>query len=166
MDTGQRAIRTAGVVAALLGLTAAFGCSGGSASTATLDASPAVDGSVPCNENPWECPAGQTCWPVTGTTFACLPSGGGQSGAPCALDVGVATCTDGLNCLETTGTGMGICSPFCDATHACPATSSCEGGYLPDGGATFNVCVPQSNDGGATTEAAASDAIADAESTQ
>jgi hypothetical protein len=41
----------------------------------------------PCNLNPFECSAGQTCWVSdnnTPPTFACLNSGPGKKGASCS----------------------------------------------------------------------------------
>jgi hypothetical protein len=131
-----RAMRATGVAAALLGLATAFACSSSSKSTVT-----------PCNENPWECKSGQVCWPTTMSAFACVASGTGKAGDTCMLTIGTATCSDGLNCLATSATGDGICTPYCQLTgtaHTCPSTSVCEIGELPGGGDTdgFNVCVP------------------------
>lgn len=113
------------------------GCSSSSASP----------GSQPCNENPWECTTGQTCWPKDESTFACLNSGPGQAGDACQDSVGFPTCGDGLACLETAA-GGGTCSAYCDPTnpsHACPASQTCSIVTLVGGAAPqFQVCVSPS----------------------
>jgi hypothetical protein len=156
----KRAFRVAGIAAAVLGLAAALAC-GSSKSGSTA----AVDSGTPCNENPWECPSGQVCWPTTSSPFACLTSGTAQAGEACMLTVGAATCSDGLNCLAISDSGAGVCSPYCDPTdtdagHGCAATAVCRTAYLPGSGSAtnFNVCVPSEQGG---TSGVASDASAD-----
>jgi hypothetical protein len=78
-------------------------------------------GTTPCNENPWECGSGQTCWPSSDTAFACLNSGAGQVGDSCFDSVGTPTCGDGLGCYQMAVSG-GVCAAYCDPTdpsHAC-----------------------------------------------
>ena len=98
----------------------------------------------PCNENPWECPGGQTCWPATQSTFACLNIGPGNAGDACQDTVGSATCGAGLACLQT-GNAAGLCSQYCDSTdptHACPAGETCQPVLLLGlSGSEFHVCV-------------------------
>jgi len=125
-------------------LSLAIGCSSSS--------SPAGQG---CNENPWECPAGQTCWPKDQTSFACFRSGQGAAGEACENSVGAATCGDGLACLETGTAASGTCSAFCDSTnpsHACSAGETCRMAILLGvANAQFQVCVSTSastTDGG------------------
>jgi hypothetical protein len=104
----------------------ALGCSSSSGS-----------GGQMCNENPWECPAGQTCWPKDESSFACFNSGPGQAGDACQNAVGYPSCDDGLACLET-GTGGGICSAYCDSanpSHACSAGQTCRTAILLGPGA-------------------------------
>jgi hypothetical protein len=97
----------------------------------------------PCNLDPWGCPAGQTCWPATETSFACLNSGSGIPGAACQDTVGSPTCGDTLGCLEI-GPSGGVCSPYCDEaepSHACPAGQTCKTAFLLGaGGAQFQIC--------------------------
>jgi hypothetical protein len=86
---------------------------------------------TPCNQNPWECPAGQTCWPNDQQgDFACLDSGKGQAGAACMDIVGTPDCADGLFCApQISGSASGICSPYCDETsagHGCASGEQCE----------------------------------------
>jgi hypothetical protein len=123
--------RTTGVLV-FAALCAILGCSSSS--------SPAAQ---PCNENPWECPAGQTCWPTTGGAFQCLNSGQGTLGSPCQDSLGIPTCSDGFACLETSASG-GECTPYCDSTnpaHGCPAGLACQTAeLLVSGGAEFHVC--------------------------
>ncbi len=113
-------------------------------------------GTEPCNENPWECPTGQTCWPTTAGAFQCLNSGPGTLGSACQDSLGVATCSDGFACLETSTSG-GQCTPYCDNTnpaHGCPAGLACQTAeLLVFGSAEFHVCA-----GGALAVDAGSDA--------
>jgi hypothetical protein len=98
-------------------------------------------GTTPCNENPWVCPAGQTCWPKDETTFACLNSGTGTAGGACEDTGGTATCGDGLACLQMSG-AAGTCAAYCDNTdtsHACPSGQSCEMAVII--GTTIQICV-------------------------
>ena len=97
----------------------------------------------PCNENPWECASGQTCWPKDPQTFACLNSGPGKAGDACQNSLDSPTCGDGLACLQTSTAG-GTCRPYCDpasSSHACAAGQTCQlvalGGAA---GAQFHVC--------------------------
>jgi hypothetical protein len=96
----------------------------------------------PCNEDPWECGSGQTCWPQNTTSFACLNSGAGTAGSACEDSPGVATCGDGLECFQTSETASGICSPYCDNTstsHACPSGMLCEMDLV--GATTVQICI-------------------------
>jgi hypothetical protein len=97
----------------------------------------------PCNENPWECPKGQTCWPMADSTFECLNSGVGTLGSACQDSVGVPTCSDGFACFATSSAG-GACTPYCDSTdpsHACPTGLTCQTAELLTSSATeFHVC--------------------------
>jgi hypothetical protein len=109
----------------------------------------------PCNENPWECPTGQTCWPATQSTFACLNSGAGNAGDACQDTVGSATCGAGLACLQI-GMSGGVCSAYCDntdPTHACPVGETCQTVQLLGGSASeFHACAgagTSTPDGGA-----------------
>jgi hypothetical protein len=94
---------------------------------------------VPCNEDPWECGAGHTCWPVSTTAFDCLVSGMGKAGDACQNVTNSPACTDGMACLEP-GPAGGVCVPYCDATHTCPAGTTCTMGAL-DGTTPFQVCL-------------------------
>jgi hypothetical protein len=120
-------------IVAVLGIASALACS-----------SKSNPGTAPCNENPWECTAGQTCWPTSAAAFACLNSGPGVAGGACKDSVGIATCGDGLACLETSASN-GTCTPYCDnanASHACPSGLTCQlVQVLASGEAQFQVCV-------------------------
>jgi len=106
-----------------------------------------ADASVPCNENPWECPAGQTCWPMNATTFTCLNAGPGALGATCANTAGSPTCGAGLACFQAIGTATGTCVAYCSTTstsHPCTGPDVCETADLGGaGGPSFSVCVPE-----------------------
>jgi hypothetical protein len=86
---------------------------------------------LPCNESPFECKAGQTCWPnMSVTAFECLNSGAGKAGDACALIGGQVTCGDGLICIALTDPMKGQCTPYCDPTdpsHGCPNGEVCAG---------------------------------------
>jgi hypothetical protein len=104
----------------------------------------------PCNEDPFQCPAGQTCWAKDASTFACLPSGAGQYGDSCQPVAGTGTAPrgDGLVCVATTNAG-GKCIHYCSPSgtaHTCSSgtcTAAAFGG--PNGPLTY-VCA-----GGAST---------------
>jgi hypothetical protein len=100
--------------------------------------------SPPCNANPWECPAGQTCWPKDSQTFACLISGPGKAGDTCLDVVDSPSCGDGLSCFQTAA-GAGTCTPYCDPmnpAHACGAGQVCTLAILGGGaGPQFHICI-------------------------
>ena len=108
--------------------------------------------SAPCNQDPWQCSSGQTCWPQSETAFACLNAGPGTLGGACQDTVGTPTCGAGLFCLMGVGTTMGTCVAYCDSTHACTGGAACKLGALGGtSGPQFSVCVPMavgSGDGG------------------
>jgi hypothetical protein len=85
---------------------------------------------TPCNVDPWQCPAGQTCWLKDNTlAFACLNSAAGKAkGDSCGNTVGSPTCGDGLSCLQLDISKPGVCAPFCDnakAGRGCAAGETC-----------------------------------------
>src|SRR5262245_17136437 len=121
-------MRTSAIV---LGAVAAAAFSVFAACGSSSNSSSSGGGAPPCTVNPFQCPAGQTCW-VTGSpqapTASCLNSGKGKIGDPCALILGTPDCGDGLVCLMAPGAPMGQCTPYCDPTnpaHACPNMESC-----------------------------------------
>lgn len=116
-----------------------------------------------CNTAPSTCAAGTTCWIADDAgTFACLPSGAGQSGDTCTNYIDKATCGDGLACLATGDPTKGVCSPTCTRSQDCAGDALCQTVTYPGGGA-FGVCAsPLRADAG--SDAAASDAGADAAS--
>jgi len=75
-----------------------------------------------CNEDPWQCTAGQTCWPQPcncpqGWQFACVPSAKGiPLGEGCMLQIGTATCGDLQTCVFFQDAGDGVCRGYCDPT--------------------------------------------------
>lgn len=98
----------------------------------------------PCNQDPWQCPAGQTCWPKDPAgNFACLNSGGGVKGAECANTVGAPTCADGLACFQAVGQPTGRCVAYCDnakAGRGCAAGETCATAQLSGTSNTFMIC--------------------------
>jgi hypothetical protein len=124
---------------ALAGAAAAatVGCSSSPSSNADSGAP------KPCNENGGACPDGQTCWPQSATTFACLNEGPGKVGDSCQNTPGTPTCGHGLACLQTTST-CGTCLPYCDPTNPAEACSRGQCTTAVLGGASgpqFEVCV-------------------------
>jgi hypothetical protein len=129
------------------------------ATACSSSSSSATDGgssSTPCNENPWECSAGQVCWPQTQTTYACLNAGPGMLGGACVNTVGSPTCGAGLACFQAIGASGGACYDYCsttDPSHACTGNAVCQTVALGgSGGPEFSICVPQNvgtSDGGA-----------------
>jgi hypothetical protein len=101
---------------------------------------------TPCNENPWSCPAGQTCWPKDLTAFQCLNSGTAKKGEACTNTLGAPSCADGMACLQLSGSSTGFCTPFCDPTnaaHACATGESCYTITLTGASSgPFHACVP------------------------
>ena len=146
----------------------AVGIAAGCSSTkATPGSAPAAG----CNENPFACPAGQTCWAAeclcrSGeacdlTTcvprLACLPSVPGKKPQDlCQNTVKAPTCSDGQKCVEFTA-GKGGCLTYCDAVHPCQDGETCtvlKEGQTADAPA-FRICAPAPVDGGAPDDGAA-----------
>jgi hypothetical protein len=108
---------------------------------------------TPCNENPWQCAAGQTCWPqpcncAAGWQFACIASAQGiPLGESCMLQLGTATCGDMQTCVAFQDAGTGTCRAYCDPANparGCGPEQVCI--VLAVGNASparvENVCVP------------------------
>jgi hypothetical protein len=108
----------AAVLAALLSIASFAACGGDDFS------SDGEEPSTPCNENPWSCAPGQTCWPnADGNAFACLNGAVGMGeGADCDLYPGTVTCGPGLFCTQE------YCRRFCDPedpNRGCPDGQIC-----------------------------------------
>jgi hypothetical protein len=109
-------------------------------------ASPPADTPPACNQNPWECPTGQNCWPESTSTFACVTAGSGAPGSPCPNVVGTASCVAGFGCYQQSSASMGVCVAYCDSQHPCAsgtctaATLSCDGSSSPC--PSIDECVP------------------------
>ena len=111
---------------------------------------------LPCNEDPWKCPDGQTCWlggePASDGswdgTFECLNSRpNGKAGCSCNLKIGIPSCADDLYCLILLGEDAPAphCTFFCDnksPDHACPVGFYC--GPVSVSSQTINLCIPES----------------------
>jgi hypothetical protein len=108
-----------------------------------------------CNDNPWSCPAGQTCWLDANVSAKCLNSGPGQEGDSCVSVAGSPACGDGLFCFQASSTTDGTCVPFCDNTdleHGCTAPAQCGTAQIQGNNGTvgFQICVdPNAGAGGA-----------------
>jgi hypothetical protein len=129
------------------------------AATAAACSSSSSSGSpstTPCNQNPFECPSGQTCWPQSQTAFACMNAGPGALGSMCQDVPSSPSCGAGLVCLQTNPAGQGSCLAYCsttDTSHACTGGATCEVAELGGaGGPTFSVCVPPQSANDAGTE--------------
>jgi len=112
-----------------------------------------ADASTPCNENPWECPSAQTCWPASASAYSCMNAGPGKLGASCQNTIASPTCGAGLACFQAIGASGGSCVAFCSTTdtkHACTGGLVCETVTLGGaGGPQFSVCVsPPGSDAG------------------
>lgn len=99
-----------------------------------------------CQDHPWDCPAGTTCWPATadGAKFDCRQSEPVATGSCCQNLIGFATCGDGDLCYGTSATPS-ACRRLCklgDTSHPCPASTTCVARALVPGGATFAICEP------------------------
>lgn len=104
---------------------------------------------VACNLDPWQCPAGQTCWPKdTAGTFGCLNSASGKhKGDACVNTAGSPTCGDAMVCLQLSGAGSGTCTEYCDpatAGRGCGDGETCRGVSLSGTSSSFHVCVGSS----------------------
>src|SRR5258708_8342405 len=117
---------------------------GGFAMIVACSSSSSGNGSTPCNQNPWECPSGQTCWLKDANTFACLNSGPGKLGAACTPVAGAGECSDGLLCFARAGTTQGACTPYCDNSkqgRSCPTGEQCLPAMFAGSGAgTVQLC--------------------------
>ncbi len=104
---------------------------------------------VPCNEAPFDCPTGQTCWPnANGTGFECLNSVAGVAvGASCNDTVGAPTCGDAQLCYQASTSAAGECLAYCDPSspaHGCASGFTCrdELEFSNNTSLTTYVCVP------------------------
>lgn len=87
-------------------------------------------GCNPLNEDPPDCPTGQSCLSISRTEpFSCVgTTGGGGPGAPCAS---IDNCSPGLACqppelVPGCGGGGGCCTPFCSVEVGdCPDDLVC-----------------------------------------
>jgi hypothetical protein len=131
---------------------AAVGACGSDEDGDEADSSSSSNGPKPCNEDPFQCPAGQTCWPNQDLSgFLCQNSGPGAIGDECQLIGGQVTCGDGLLCMMPLGSTMGVCTPYCDSTdpaHACPDMAACQTAQIKPGDFIVHFCPPQSGTGG------------------
>ena len=105
---------------AILACSLAVACGGDDFETKGEDPAPPS----PCNGEPWNCPAGQTCWPTgQGQTYECRNAGPATLGQTCQLYPDAPTCAAGLFC------GINdVCTPFCstsDPNRACPMGLVC-----------------------------------------
>jgi hypothetical protein len=145
-----------GALLACIGVLGAIACSSSSA------------GATPCNDAPWQCGTGQTCWPDCVCSsqqnctaqnctpqFSCVASNNAvPEGQNCDLVIGKAQCGDNQTCVEMqdSGAGNGICRQYCDQHGGCPSPDSCVEltvGNNTSSSATERVCVPPPLEGDA-----------------
>jgi hypothetical protein len=94
----------------------------------------------PCAEV-YDCPRGQTCWTLDGVAYSCMPSGAGLRGDTCDATVNTAaTCGDQLACLSMGTPTAGTCVAWCDTSHPCPASTTCQA-VTTTKGATLHLCL-------------------------
>ncbi|UQA56661.1 hypothetical protein [Polyangium aurulentum] len=91
-----------------------------------------------CNEDPWMCGEGRTCWVnASGTAFTCLNAGPKKIGESCNARTGEPECDEGLMCFQpASGEGSGTCVQNCDVEdpeHRCDGLV-CRGAQLPVNG--------------------------------
>ena len=140
--------RSTNVILAVLGLLGAAACEEDTIVDATTTTGGGGMGGtmeVPCDEDPYSCPMGTTCWTVS-NGFDCVPSGMGTSGSDCVHTIGEATCRDGLICIPYPGMMNGECMPFCDAMFTCPNNGMCQKHQFVTGG-EIDACTPSSPSG-------------------
>jgi hypothetical protein len=94
---------------------------------------------VPCDEDPYSCPMGTTCWAVS-NGFDCVPSGPGAEGANCQPFLADATCGDGLICIKLMEPS-GTCVPFCTEDLPCDPGVECKALQF-DSAHTITACEP------------------------
>ncbi|HEY8042002.1 MAG TPA: hypothetical protein VIF15_19500 [Polyangiaceae bacterium] len=115
---------------------------------------------TPCNEDPFQCGAGKTCWPQqctcpsgTGCSptdctpqFECAGSAGKQPGDACQLQIGQVTCGDLQTCVALAGSGApGVCRVYCDPgdpRRGCASGFGCVQLGVGSSSAVENVCLP------------------------
>jgi hypothetical protein len=138
----------------LLGVFALAACSSDDTSASSSGNTTSTgSGASACNDDPFACPSGQTCWiDQSGKAYACLASGAGKAGDACKNYGGQATCGDGLTCFAVPG--YDACTPFCDPSgtaHPCADGAPCVQLQLPGTAATIFACQPpmQQGTGGA-----------------
>ncbi len=149
MRTGRPLAVGALLALALAGVVGGIACSSSRA------------GSTPCNEAPWQCGSGQTCWPNCVCSsqqnctaqnctpqFSCMASDNAvPEGQNCDLVIGKPQCGDNQTCVELVdaGSGNGVCRQYCDQHGGCPSGESCVEltvGNATSSSATERVCVP------------------------
>jgi hypothetical protein len=147
MKLGRIAATLAVTVLAVAGL--AVGCSDDE-STSNGGTTPPV----PCNEDPWQCADGQTCWiDAEGAAFSCRNSATAGVGDECVNYLGQPTCGDDLGCYQVQGQSSGVCSAYCDPedpAHGCPASAPCRT-LLFEGDLAIHLCEPPGGTGGSGT---------------
>lgn len=103
-------------------------------------------GARPCVEDPWSCPATQTCWIDDAvTSFTCLNQGSAPVGGACEAVAGSPSCLAGLFCFQPMGAAQGTCVAFCDNTNpscACSMGTACRQVGFENVPGFVNVCVP------------------------
>jgi hypothetical protein len=147
----------------------AFVVLGGAVACSSSTATQPDAGTPACNEDPFSCPAGQTCWASDAAgSFACLNSGAGKKGDPCQNLIGSPTCSDGLVCLQllSAASGSAVCVPYCDnanTTHACATGEACTKIAVVGSSAILHACVgpAATADAGADTGADAANPVVD-----
>jgi hypothetical protein len=111
-----------------------------------------------CATDQTVCSSGETCWPTSATTIACITSlKSAALGAACVEEYNHATCGDGMLCDATDPSGNGHCAQYCSPSAPsaqCPTGYSCEVTQLGSSGPTVELCrvtppPPPSDDGGA-----------------
>jgi hypothetical protein len=113
-----------------------------------------------CNDDPFQCGKGQTCWPQQctcppGTScdptdctpqFQCLAGADKQAGDPCQLTIGQVTCGELQTCVELRDSGGGgTCRDYCDPgdpRRGCVSGFQCVALGVGGSASVESVCVP------------------------
>jgi hypothetical protein len=135
-------LRSVSLIGAGAAAIVALGCSSGGSGGAVSDSGADHDSSIPpCDQNPWSCGAGKTCWVTDQTgSYSCIAAGTKQTGETCTPLLGTTECGEGLLCLQTSTSIPGSCVSFCDSQHPC-ASGECMQARINNVGPIVHVCV-------------------------
>jgi hypothetical protein len=130
---------------------------------------------TPCNEDPFQCGAGETCWPqqctcssgqacdTTNCTpqFQCVGAADRRPGDSCKLQIGSPACGALQTCVAIAGSGVGgACRFYCSPgapDPGCATGFTCVRLGVGNSSATEDVCLPAPSDSDAALPVGAPD---------